>query len=85
MRVQAGIRQTHLHAPAREGDFDEVDDQVCLERIGKISYRNHTALIVVAQNGKANVAQTIISSKSEAWKRRMDGRQNSLRVAARPM
>jgi hypothetical protein len=48
-------------------------------------YRNRTALIVVAQNGKANVAQTIISSKSEAWKRRMDRKQNSLHVAARPM
>ena len=33
--------------------------------------------------GKANVAQTVTSYKSEVWKRRMDRKQNSLHVAAR--
>jgi hypothetical protein len=73
----------HLHAPAREGDFDVVELLVIKFVKNWKDYRNHTAMIVLAQNGKVNVAQTIISSKSEVWKRRMDRKQSSLYVAAR--
>jgi hypothetical protein len=60
-----------------------VVELLLIKFVSKESKDYHIALTVVAQNGKANVARTIISSKSEVWKRRMDKKQNSLHVAAR--
>jgi hypothetical protein len=85
---QESARRISMHLQEKETSMRLSFFWSSLSRNNWKDYRNHTALIVVAQNGKANVAQTITSNKSEVWKWRMDRKQNSLHVAAsagRPM